>query len=120
MNGKVCKGCNLTLPVEKFELLPLGHRRGKCFNCKNGRPPTVAPPIQKSRFFRKLTGKRFLITAAQNNTEVHEAFFRTLLVAAEHLDAELIVVPYRYKNPTGMRPGRDLRRDNLCGKKVRG
>lgn len=40
------------------------------------------------------------MTAAQNGTPVHEGFFKSLLVAAKHLDAELLVIPIRYKNPT--------------------
>lgn len=60
--------------------------------------------------------KRFIITAAQNNTLAHEGFWGALKFAAGSLKAELIVVPYRYKNPTGMQPGRDLRAENLCGR----
>lgn len=44
--------------------------------------------------------KRFIITAAQNATPVHANFFAALKVAARHLDAELLIVPIRYKNPT--------------------
>lgn len=44
--------------------------------------------------------KRFIITAAQNATPVHSGFFEALKVAAEDMNAELIVVPLRYKNPT--------------------
>lgn len=40
------------------------------------------------------------MTAAQNATPIHESFFESLLVAAKHLDAELLVIPIRYKNPT--------------------
>lgn len=44
--------------------------------------------------------KRYLVTAAQNATPAHEGFLAALQVAAKHLDAELIVIPLRYKNPT--------------------
>lgn len=44
--------------------------------------------------------KRYIITAAQNGTPIHEPFFASLLAAAKHLDAELLVIPIRYKNPT--------------------
>lgn len=46
------------------------------------------------------TASRFLVTAAQNATPVHKGFFAALQRAAEHLSAELLVVPIRYKNPT--------------------
>lgn len=59
------------------------------------------------RFFRPIetTGtSRFIITAAQNATPVHKDFFASLKVAAEALNAELIVIPIRYKNPTSRWP----------------
>ena len=60
----------------------------------------TAPPPR--RFIRALSGKRFLITAAQNATPVHAPFFETLKRAAAHLDAELVVIPLRYKNATSI------------------
>lgn len=44
--------------------------------------------------------KRFVITAAQNATPVHKAFLQSLLTYCKHNAAELLVIPYRYKNPT--------------------
>lgn len=44
--------------------------------------------------------KRFIVTAAQNGTPVHELFWQSLLTAARHLRAELLVIPLRYRNPT--------------------
>lgn len=55
------------------------------------------PPL---RFRRPISGKRFLVTAAQNATPVHEDFFKALKVAAKAMDAEIVVIPLRYKNPT--------------------
>lgn len=46
------------------------------------------------------SARRFIITAAQNATPVHADFVKSLLVACDHLNAELLVVPLRYKNPT--------------------
>jgi len=57
-------------------------------------------PRKSLVFKRTLGGKRFIVTAAQNATPVHPGFMRSLLVACEHLNAELIVIPIRYKNPT--------------------
>lgn len=42
----------------------------------------------------------FIITSAQNNTDVHAPFWATLLRAAAHFDAEILVIPLRYRNPT--------------------
>jgi hypothetical protein len=44
--------------------------------------------------------RRYVITAAQNATPVHKTFLASLLSYCEHRDAELIVVPIRYANPT--------------------
>jgi hypothetical protein len=46
--------------------------------------------------------KRFVITSAQNATPVHEKFLQALKVYCEHNDAELMVIPYRYRNPTSI------------------
>lgn len=44
--------------------------------------------------------KRALITAAQNNTPVDEALWRTLTILADDCGATLHVIPYRYLNPS--------------------
>lgn len=44
--------------------------------------------------------RRYVVTAAQNATPVHEAFFKALLTYCKVNRAQLIVIPYRYKNPT--------------------
>lgn len=47
---------------------------------------------------RKVT--KFVITSAQNATPVHAEFFKSLLSYCRANNAQLVVVPYRYKNPT--------------------
>lgn len=42
----------------------------------------------------------YVITSAQNGTPVHPEFWRCLLQVKKHRSAELLVIPYRYKNPT--------------------
>lgn len=59
----------------------------------------AAPEVTK-KFRRALSAKRYFITSAQNATPVHAGFFETLKRAAKHLKAEIVVIPYRYKNPT--------------------
>ncbi len=43
-----------------------------------------------------IVGKRFLVTSAQNNTDVHVPFLRNLEAYAAHMDAQLIVFPFIY------------------------
>jgi hypothetical protein len=52
------------------------------------------------KFKRPLDSKIFVITSAQNATPLHEAFWASLLQYCEFRDAELMVIPIRYKNAT--------------------
>lgn len=67
---------------------------------RNQKGDTVGTP--KQQVFKRVLEpvKRYIITAAQNATPVHDEFFRCLLTACHHLDAELLVIPIRYKNAT--------------------
>lgn len=49
--------------------------------------------------------KRYVVTAAQNNTPVHDGFLQSLNNYCEYNDAKLVVIPYRYKNPTSIFEG---------------
>ncbi len=44
--------------------------------------------------------QRYIVTSAQNATPIHRQTWRALKQCAEYYDAELIVIPGRYKNPT--------------------
>lgn len=58
-------------------------------------------PDENPRFARPLSGvKRFIITSAQNATPVHADFFASLVNYCDFNEAELVVIPLRYKNPT--------------------
>lgn len=53
------------------------------------------------KFSRALGGaNRFVVTSAQNATPVHENFLKSLEQYCEFNNAELVVIPIRYKNPT--------------------
>ncbi|MEI6479836.1 MAG: hypothetical protein WCO21_03385 [bacterium] len=61
----------------------------------------------KLKLFRKKdirtklpSAQRYIITAAQNATPIHENFWLSLKNAAKYYEAELVVIPGRYKNPT--------------------
>lgn len=41
---------------------------------------------------------RYVITSAQNNTQIHQPFFESLLRYCEHFDAKLKVIPVNYEN----------------------
>lgn len=46
--------------------------------------------------------RRYVVTAAQNATPIHPRFFAGLLGYCKWNNAQLLVIPYRYKNPTSM------------------
>jgi hypothetical protein len=46
--------------------------------------------------------KRFIITWAQNNTPVHKKLLRNMEAYAEFIDAEILVIAGRYRNPTSI------------------
>lgn len=59
-------------------------------------------------FHRKVNwkkAKRALVVAAQNATPVHDDWWAVLNTMATELQAELIVIPMRYKNPTSLWTG---------------
>jgi hypothetical protein len=51
--------------------------------------------------------KRFIITWAQNNTEVHDDFLKNIKAYAKHIDAAIHVIAGRYKNPTSLNEEND-------------
>ena len=59
-------------------------------------------PLKQFGLERKFSkgGKSFIITAAQNGTPVNKEWWDILLNMSERLQAELLVIPIRYKNPT--------------------
>lgn len=85
--------------------------RKLCYSTTNPDAPyrdqssTAQEPDENPRFARKLSGiKRFVITAAQNATPIHDGFFASLMNYCDHNEAELVVIPLRYKNVTSRWP----------------
>jgi len=66
--------------------------------------------IAKTKKHNK-TYKRFLITSAQNATPVHSGFLNNLQAYAKHIQAEILVIPFRYHNPTSMWTEKDESQD---------
>lgn len=46
--------------------------------------------------------KTYIITSAQNATPINDKFFKSLQQYTQYNDAELLIIPYRYKNPTSV------------------
>lgn len=106
MLTKVCRGpCGAELSLTAFDKNGDGdYRRSTCRRCRGSKQRRAAPvkTEPEKRFTRALNAQRYLITSAQNSTPVHAPFFATLKRAAEFMGAELVVIPFRYKNPTSV------------------
>lgn len=53
------------------------------------------------------TSKTYVITSAQNATPLHHGFFNCIKTYLEKNDAELLVIPYRYRNPNSLWTDKD-------------
>lgn len=91
------------------ELIKDGHtenrkpkQRYSCKSCRHQTTsPLKAPPPEVVPMRKKLpTSKVYIITAAQNATPIHKPTWATMQHMVEYYDAELVVIPGRYKNPT--------------------
>lgn len=70
---------------------------------QRGLPKNDKDVKPRKKFRRKIDTQRTLVfTAAQNATPVHEGFFASLQSFVADQDAELCVIPLRYKNPTSV------------------
>jgi hypothetical protein len=112
--NRICPKCGGTTLATNGKT-PAGKTRWRCFgstgdraHCYSTTNPDAPARDQKGarraerKAFRRALPActRYIITAAQNATPVHEGFFAALKVAAKHLKAELVVIPLRYKNAT--------------------
>jgi hypothetical protein len=98
-SGKFRWECRKDVPGE--------NRKQSCYSTVNpGAPYRDQSGNRKEadknpQFRRKLGGiKRFIVTAAQNATPVHWGFWNALKTYCKENDAELVVIPIRYKNAT--------------------
>jgi hypothetical protein len=67
---------------------------------------------RKDHQVRRLAGRRtFIITSAQNNTELNLAFWKAIQNFAKERSAQIVVIPVRYKNPTSRRDPMEERDD---------
>jgi hypothetical protein len=90
------------------------HRSPDRWTCKwNGTRPVgldafesagIDPATAKSLHTQAKRTKRaiYVITAAQNATPINKPFFAALQLYCRKRNATLLVVPYRYKNPTSV------------------
>lgn len=62
----------------------------------------LSPKSQNSKISFSNNKQIYVITSAQNATPIHEGFFSSILNYCQERNAQLLVIPYRYKNPTSI------------------
>jgi len=78
-----------------------GRTRWKCVGCKARTTNPNQEVDEKIDFPSTLPkAQKYIFTAAQNATPVHKGFLSSLRHFAKRSGAELVVIPFRYKNPT--------------------
>jgi hypothetical protein len=105
---KKCKTCPSKgpFPIDKGKPRPI------CAECFNNRrraryakvpdPKKLKDPGPQPLRRTAPKAKRYVVTYAQNATPVHKPFLEALLVYCKENDAELLIIPGRYKNPTSV------------------
>ena len=74
-------------------------------------PPITQEQIEIAKIKEHTDKKYYLVTSAQNATKINTNFWLNLNAYAEFLNAEILVIPYRYHNPNNVISDRDVRDD---------
>jgi hypothetical protein len=106
-----CHKCGGTRWVKKGTT-GRGHQRFQCKTCgyrpwsTHIKPDAGIPKAAVRALHKRLVSargvQRYVITAAQNATPVNQEFLGALFTLCRERKAQLIVIPYRYHNPTSM------------------
>lgn len=89
----------------RLPLIEDGEFNGELDNLKLEKYKTSLEELQKNSKKTSLIDvnnreqKRYIITSAQNATPINHEFLTSLQVYAAKNNAELIIIPYRYRNP---------------------
>jgi len=81
---------------------PLSQVESEIIEQAGGVPKEQSLALKKLILARRGKPARYVVTSAQNSTPIHRNGFRSLLTYCKTNDAQLLVIPYRYKNPTSI------------------
>ena len=99
-DDKRCPKCN-SANLVKAGRAGSGRTRWKCQSCTTRTTNPYQEQDEKTSFPKNIPkAKKYIFTAAQNATPTHKRFLKSLTVYAEHIGAVLVIIPFRYKNPT--------------------
>lgn len=100
---KICIRCGGTKFIKKGVNVVASEikRRVQCKSCgkQQYESMTIQQPISNQKFIptNVKSGKRFVITSIQNNTDTNTDFLKSLELFCKHNYAELIVIPLTYE-----------------------
>lgn len=96
-----CPKCGGSLVLAGLTTNPIPKQRYQCAYRHSTTSPLKEPPSGMVSMRTKLpNAKVYIITAAQNATPIHGNFWKSLEHCAKFYNAEKVVIPGRYKNPT--------------------
>lgn len=75
-------------------------KRGTTKNVASVEETDVFKEAQKKEHDK--TKQRFLISWCQSETPIHKKFLKNMEAYAEHIDAQILIIAGRYKNPTSL------------------
>lgn len=108
-----CNKCGGSLHKDTRRVLADGtlRQRYKCRDCERSTSyPVAGKPeeIFALDFRTELpVADRYVVTCAQNATDIKKSFFKNLLTYCKEKKAELVILPIRYRNPTSRWTGAD-------------
>jgi len=119
LSGLTCRWCGSDKIVGSGATDTGKRKRYRCTECGKRQTQPVGwqnlpelqgePMLDTSEYLKQLRsaiagGERhcFVITSAQNATPINKKFFASLITYCQHNGTTLIVIPYRYYNPTSL------------------
>lgn len=106
--SKLCARCGGTEFV-RHSKADSGKQRWRCRNngCRYRTTNPYVDAVPAAKGVLEDGHTRFVITSAQNATGVHKGFLKALRTYCAHTGAKLLVIPFRYRNPTSLWSAKD-------------
>ena len=95
--GLQCQHCGSTNTVSRGKNILASGATKHRYSCNNCKKNFYINGVDKFNAPVRLTGKKFVITSAQNNCALNQDFYGSLLNYCEMHDAKLLVIPIKYQ-----------------------
>jgi len=100
MADKYCPKCSSTSMTKLKDTAQSGKYRWRCRDCKHRttNPHTKHPSHQSGLNIKDIQSKTLVVTSAMANTDTHQETLGVILNYCSHNDAQLLVIPVKYRN----------------------